>query len=219
MIFKRYRFWLLFILIAFCVFFSSLNLEKINIEHIKELIDSLGFWGPFAYVVFFVVRPIVLIPFNIACAVAGMIWGVGFGFFYLQIAINISSTIEFFIARYLARDFISRHLKGKILDLDEKIAKHGFLTVFLIRIIPNVAWDIQNISLGLTKVKFRDYFLASLLGILPGSFLFMFFGSSIIPLVFNVRNLVIAFGIVFIFLLVFYLVKHKNKLGAQKKST
>ncbi|MBU0469086.1 MAG: VTT domain-containing protein, partial [Candidatus Omnitrophica bacterium] len=115
----------------------------------------------------------------------------------------------FLFARYFGRELVEKHLKGKIQDLDEKIEKHGFLTVLLIRLIPNLPWDVQNLSLGLTKVRFRDYFLATLIGIMPGSFAFVFFGSSLIKVLFDPGNLwMVAVGI----LLFFGLYKLQKKL-------
>jgi uncharacterized membrane protein YdjX (TVP38/TMEM64 family) len=93
-------------------------------------------------------------------------------------------------------------------NLDEKIEKHGFLTVLLIRLIPNVAWDIQNLSLGLTKVKFRDYFFATLIGIIPGSFAFVYFGSSLIKVLFNPKNFWMIIVAILIFAGVYILQKY-----------
>lgn len=216
--------WFKLILLLFLIggiFFGlrSLGIDFSNIkpEEIKTWVDSLGAWGPVLYIVIYILRPLILLPANITSATAGVIWGPGLGFLYLQIAANISSTLEFLIARYFARDFVSRKLKGKLLDLDKKIEKHGFLTVFLIRIIPNVAWDIQNFSLGVTKVKFRDYFFATLIGIMPLSFAVVFFGSSLIQVLTDIRNLWIMAVAIFIFLGVFYLQKYLKKKQAKDK--
>jgi len=124
--------------------------------------------------------------------------------------------VEFLIARYFARRTIEKFLKGKILNINEKIEKHGFLTVLLIRIVPNVAWDIQNLSLGLTRVKFRDYFLATLIGIMPGSFAFVFFGSSLIRVLFNPRNCWIVGIAILVFVGVYYFQKYLKKRQESK---
>ena len=173
---------LIIILILSAIFFIlralSIDFSQVSEEEFKGWVKSLGLWGPIIYIVVYLFRPLILFPAGVLSATAGVIWGPLVGFLYLQIAANISSTAEFLIARYFARDLVAKHLKGKMLNLDEKIERHGFLTVLLIRLIPNVAWDIQNLSLGLTKVKFRQYFIATLIGIMPGSFAFVFFGST-----------------------------------------
>ena len=182
--------------------FRVLNIDfsNVSVETFKEKIHTMGVWGPVAYIVFYLIRPLILFPAGVLSASAGVIWSLWKGFFILQIAANISSTAEFLIARYFARDAVEKMLKGKVADIDEKIEKNGFLTVLLIRLIPNVAWDIQNLGLGLTKVKFRDYFIATLVGIMPGSFAFVFFGSSLIAVVTNPKNwwmIVLAIAVFF----------------------
>lgn len=196
--------------------YLKLDFSKVNEEEFRNWVKSLGLWGPVIYIVVYVFRPLIFFPAGILSAAAGVIWGPVWGFLILQIAANISSTAEFLAARYFARDFIESKIKGKILGLDEKIRRHGFLTVLLIRLIPNVAWDIQNLSLGLTKVRARDYFLATLIGIMPGSFAFVFFGSSLIKALFNPKNFWIIIIAVLVFMGIFYLQKALRKNAAKQ---
>ncbi|MBU1043954.1 MAG: TVP38/TMEM64 family protein [Candidatus Omnitrophica bacterium] len=157
-----------------------IDFSQISSDEFKIKIDSFGIWGPIAYIILYIFRPLILLPAALTSASAGIIWGPLKGFIILQIGANLSAIGEFFIARYFARSAVEKIVKGKMAKLDQAIEKKGFLTVLLIRLIPNVAWDIQNLSLGLTKVKFRDYFLATLIGIMPGSFALVYFGGSLI---------------------------------------
>jgi uncharacterized membrane protein YdjX (TVP38/TMEM64 family) len=136
------------------------------------------------YVVLYLARPLIFFPASILSAAAGAIWGLQ-GFIYLQVAANLSAVAEFLAARYLARDLAERLIQGRFSRIDEAIEKRGFITVLLIRLIPNVAWDIQNLGLGLTRVKFRDYFWATAVGIVPGSLAVVYFGSSLISVIAN----------------------------------
>ena len=189
----------------------DIDFSGVSEEDFKKWVEGMGLWGPIVYIIVYVFRPLILFPAGVLSATAGIIWGTWLGFFYLQIAANISSTVEFLFARYFARNAIEKKLGGKIKNLDEKIEKHGFLTVLLIRLIPNVAWDIQNLSLGLTKVKFRDYFFATLIGIMPGSFAFVFFGSSLIKVLFDPKNIIYVIIAILVFVGVFYLQKTLRK--------
>lgn len=223
--FKSPWFKLIVLLVFLAVVFfllRGLNIDfsKISEDEFKNKINSFGTWGPVIYVAVYLLRPLILFPAGILSASAGLIWGTLKGFLVLQVAANISSTAEFFIARRFARSGIERFLKGRILKLDEKIGKRGFLTVLLIRIIPNAPWDIQNLSLGLTKVKFRDYFWATLIGIMPGSFAFVFFGASLIKVLFNPQNFWWIFLAVAVFVAVYFLQKYlRGRAGRQSKDT
>lgn len=184
--------------------YFNIDFSDVSVESFKEKIDSFGVWGPVIYIIFYLIRPLILFPAGVLSASAGVIWGTGKGFMIVQLAAYISAAAEFFIARYFARDAVERLVKGKMKDIDAGIEKNGFLTVLLIRLIPNVAWDIQNLGLGVTKVKFRDYALATVIGIIPGSFVFVYFGSSFISVVTDPRNFwkmllaCLVFGLVYL---------------------
>jgi uncharacterized membrane protein YdjX (TVP38/TMEM64 family) len=165
----------------------GIDFSHISKERMRETIRSLGVWGPVVYILIYVARPLIFFPAGILSAAAGFIWGFQ-GLVYLLAAANISSTLEFFFARSFGRGAFASLVKGRMLNLDEKIERHGFVTVLLIRLIPNVAWDIQNLSLGLTKVGFRDYFIATFIGIIPGSCALVFFGASLIETLSNPQN-------------------------------
>ena len=184
--------------------YFNVDFSNITVESFKEKIDSFGIWGPVIYIILYVLRPLILFPAAVFSASAGAIWGLK-GLIYLLIGANLSAIVEFIIARYFAREAVEKLIKGKFSGIDKQIEKRGFITVLLIRLIPNVAWDIQNLALGLTKVKFRDYVLATLIGILPGSFALVYFGSSFISVITDPKNfwkIIVAF---LIFGAVYYL--------------
>ncbi len=190
--------------------YLNISFSQVTIGLFKDRINSLGILGPVAYIIFYLLRPLILFPAAVLSASAGVIWGLK-GLIYLLIAANISANAEFFIARYFARQAMEKLIKGKILNLDESIAKHGFLTVLLIRLIPNVAWDIQNLALGITKVKFRDYFLATLIGIIPGSFALVYFGASIINVLTDPKNFWMIIAAILIFAGIYLLQRYLRK--------
>ncbi len=198
-----------FIAAIFFVFkILRIDFSGITEEKFKSWVESLGFWGPLIYIVFYLFRPLIFFPAGVLSAAAGIIWGPFLGFFYLQVAANISANVEFLIGRYFCRGIVEKYLKGKFLSLDKRIERHGFLTVLLVRLIPNLAWDIQNLSLGLTKVKFRHYFPATLAGIMPGSFAFVFLGSSFIKVLFSPKSFWIILVAILFFAAIYYLQKY-----------
>lgn len=196
--------------------YFNIDFSNVSVESFKEKINSFGVWGPVIYIIFYLIRPLILFPAGVLSASAGVIWGAGEGLLFVLIAAYISATAEFLIARYFARDAVERMVKGKMKGVDQAIEKRGFLTVLLIRLIPNVAWDIQNLGLGVTKVKFRDYLLATVIGIIPGSFAFVYLGSSFISVVTDPKNfwkIILAF---LIFGLVYFM-QHKLRLKKKEK--
>ena len=177
--------------------YFHVDFSHVTAESFKKQIDAFGVWGPVIYIILYVLRPLILFPAAVFSASAGAIWGLK-GLGYLLIGANLSAIAEFIFARYFARQAVERWIQDKFSGLDRQIERRGFLTVLLIRLIPNVAWDIQNLALGVTKVRFSDYVLATVIGILPGSFALVYFGSSFISVITDPRNfwkLIIAAGL------------------------
>jgi uncharacterized membrane protein YdjX (TVP38/TMEM64 family) len=168
-----------FVLVFVILRVFNVDYSKISPEMVREKILSFGIWAPIIYIVFYSLRPLILFPAAVTSMVGGLAFGPIFGTVYTVIGGTICAVVEFFIARYFGRGAVARFLKGKLVSVDETIERHGFITVLLIRLIPNAPYDVQNYSLGLTRVKPRDYFFATLFGIIPGTFMFVYLGYSL----------------------------------------
>jgi uncharacterized membrane protein YdjX (TVP38/TMEM64 family) len=68
---------------------------------------------------------------------------------------------------------------AKLSKYEEAIQQNGFLTVLFLRFVPLFPFNGLNFALGLTSIKARDYILGTLLGIIPGTFAYVFFGDSL----------------------------------------
>ena len=102
------------------------------------------------------------------------------GIAFVFIAATLGSSAAFLISRYLARRAIEGKLKGnqKFSSIDRAIGEQGLKIVFLLRLSPIFPFNLLNYGLGLTKVRFRDYVLASF-GMLPGTVLYVYYGKII----------------------------------------
>lgn len=174
------------------VLFAALRLMGINysnmsVAEIKASIKSYGAWAPLMYILIYQIRPFILLPSAIASVAAGIIWGWE-ALIYIYLASIICATWQFFIARYFARDAVERMVNGKAEEIKKYIEKNSLVSVILIRMIPNVVWDIQNLILGLTKIKYWKYILGTIIGILPGSIVFVYFGDSLLSVLLNPRH-------------------------------
>ena len=188
-----YKNWLKFgvILLYFGLVYFVLRVYHIDYTRIKDIdpnivrgqVRALGLWAPIIYVLFYTLRPLILFPATILSILGGVIFGYFWGIIFVFLGAMFSATIEFLMARYFCRNLVIGLVgESNLSRIDKTIQKHGFRTVLLIRLIPNVAFDIQNFSLGLTNVKFKDYLFATLLGIVPVSFAYVYLGHSLIDL-------------------------------------
>jgi len=183
------------------------KLKNIDPQLIRAKIKTLGLWAPVVYVICYALRPLILFPAGVFTILGGIIFGCFWGTVYVILGAMLSAVVEFFLARHFGREVIVQLFKGKTAHVDKAVERHGFKTVLLIRLIPNVAYDIQNFSLGLTRVKFKDYCFATFLGIIPASFLFVYLGYSLV----DFRHAWKIIPIALIFVGVYFFQRHVRK--------
>lgn len=141
-----------------------------------------GFGKPAAavYIFLYALNTVsILPPIGILSLSAGLIFGKVWGAVFLMAAALLGTSCTFFISRFLGRSLVEKLLRGKAKGLDEQLAKKGFVTVLFFRLVPLVPYEALNYVSGLSKIKFRHYFLATSLGIIPGVIISAFFGGAL----------------------------------------
>jgi uncharacterized membrane protein YdjX (TVP38/TMEM64 family) len=110
--------------------------------------------------------------------------GFAFGFVRGAIAVSLGSTLgataAFLAGRTLGRGFVARRVavSPKFAALDRAVGRQGFKIVLLTRLSPLFPFNVLNYAYGLTRVSLRDYVLASWLGMLPATVLYVYVGSA-----------------------------------------
>lgn len=165
---------MIIVIICSLFFIFSDQILQLDEEGIRGYIDSFGAWGPIVYMIMFSV-----IPSGAVIAIAG---GMTFGFYhgsvYTLIGAVIGSSLAFYISRFLGRAALEKRFNPKIKDIDEHIRRGGFLMILILRLIPIVPFNLVSYGAGLANIGFKDYFAATLIGIIPGVLVFTSFGDK-----------------------------------------
>jgi uncharacterized membrane protein YdjX (TVP38/TMEM64 family) len=90
----------------------------------------------------------------------------------------VGSSASFWIGRTLGRDYAASLIGDRLRKYDEAIGRNGFATVLYLRLI-YFPFTAMNFGMGLTKVRFWDYFFGTALGIIAGTFIFTFFVGTL----------------------------------------
>jgi uncharacterized membrane protein YdjX (TVP38/TMEM64 family) len=168
----------LFILAAFyAVRYTPLK-EFLTLERMKGFLDSSGFWAPVIFILIYTAGICLFVPGSLLTALGAAIFGAYRGFLFVLVGAVFGAAAAFFIGRYLGRDYAASVIGDKLKRYDEAIERHGFATVLYLRLI-YFPFTPMNFGMGLTRVRFWDYFWGTLLGILVGTFVFTFFVGTI----------------------------------------
>lgn len=156
----------------------GLDLAHLTPEQVRQAIARFGPLAPAAYLATFG-QPLVPLPASVLCVAGGLIFGPWWGFLHALGGALVRASGQFLLARHLGRGAVERLLKGRAAALDRRIGERAFRTVLLIRIIPNVPFDVQNVALGVSPVGFGPYVGATALGLSPAVFAFVYLGDAL----------------------------------------
>jgi uncharacterized membrane protein YdjX (TVP38/TMEM64 family) len=131
------------------------------------------------FIVFYVMACVLVLPGSLLTLAAGFLFGLGYGFAIVSLASTLGATCAFLVGRFLARDWVAAKLQGlpKFAALDTAVGEQGAVVVLLTRLSPIFPFSLLNYGLGLTQVKLSHYVLASWVGMIPGTLLYVYLGS------------------------------------------
>lgn len=150
----------------------------------QNFIEQFGDYAPIIFLLLASILPILLFPPGIFSVIGGLLFGFKLGAFLTIIAAIIYTNIMFLISRYFARNkienFLEKHLTlkqfNRIFGLNDNKLATFLIICRLIPILPN---SIVSYSYGLTRISFKHYFMANLIGLIPGRLIWLNFGSKL----------------------------------------
>ncbi len=146
-----------------------------------EWTRGAGGLGVGVFAVVYILSTLLLLPGSALTAGAGFLYGPVWGTVLVSPVSVVAATLAFAFGRSFARDWVAERMKnhGRFAAVDKAIEANGFKIVFLLRLSPVFPFNLLNYALGLTRVRLGEYMVASLLGMLPGTFLYVYLGSLV----------------------------------------
>lgn len=148
---------------------------------ILEWTQGLGIWGPVFVVAFYIVACVLFLPGSVLSLGAGFIFKLLVGTITVSIGSTLGACAAFLVGRTVGRNWISRKVavNEKFAAIDDAVGRQGFKIVLLIRLSPIFPFNLLNYAFGLTKVSIGKYALASWIGMLPGTLMYVYFGAGL----------------------------------------
>lgn len=144
---------------------------------IRADIHQLGFYAPPAFILIYAVFTLLFLPKAVLSILAGVTFGLGLGFIYVLIGAMIGATLAFLVSRFLARESVERLAGRHLARLDKLIAPNAFLGIVIARLIPVIPFTLLNYAAGLTVIGLGTFAGASVIGMLPGTFVYVSLGA------------------------------------------
>lgn len=167
-----------FIVACVCLFHFTPAKGLITPQALDNFLEVSGLWAPLVFILIHAVSICLFLPASILSVLGATIFGTCWGFLYVWIGAMAGASGSFFIGRTLGRDFVASLTGDRLSKYENAIERNGFSTVFYLRLM-NLPFTPLNFGMGLTKIRFKDYFFGTAFGAIAGIFILTFFGGTL----------------------------------------
>lgn len=172
--------WLFALALVVGLFFIARELHlQDRLKQGLDWVGQLGPWGPLIFIGLYIVATVLFVPGSALTLGAGALFGVVWGSLYVSAGSTLGATAAFLVGRYVARNAIAKKIEGneRFAAIDKAVANEGWKIVSLTRLSPVFPFALLNYGFGLTQVKLGHYMLASWIGMMPGTVMYVYLGS------------------------------------------
>ncbi|QMT16009.1 TVP38/TMEM64 family protein [Planococcus maritimus] len=177
---KRVIKWFLAALAIVLVIWLSRSVFDVNAEGLRNWILSFGLWAPLVYIIAYTIRPLIFFPASVLSIAGGLAFGAWMGTLYTIIGATLGAALSFVVAKTVGKSLVKKQWTGNAAKIQTQMEQNGFLYVLLFRLIPVINFDLVSYLAAIAKVRFVPFVLATLIGIIPGTFAYNFLGSSFV---------------------------------------
>ena len=152
-----------------------------TVESARRYVESLRPFDKPGFVLAYAVGALFL-PGTLLSFVGAILYGVWWGTLLVWIGATLGSLAPYLVARLIGRTAIETSVgveNRTIQRFDAWIAERGLTGLLLVRFLPIFPYFFVNYACGLLGVRFRDYLIATAVGILPGTFVYQYLFANV----------------------------------------
>ncbi len=166
------------LVLIFAISIAFYYRDDFSVELIKQWVEQVGWWAPVIFIFIYAAAAILFLPGTIFTFAGGIIFGPVLGVLYNLTGATLGAALSFLIARYLASNLVTQHSAGKLKQLINGVESEGWRFVAFVRLVPLFPFNLLNYALGLTKIRFIDYVLATFIFIIPACIAYTYIGYA-----------------------------------------
>ncbi|VAX13904.1 DedA family protein, putative [hydrothermal vent metagenome] len=172
---KLLRFSLLFLLLA-GIALAVMYRDQLDTAALASWVQGAGAAGPLLFMLIYILATVFFVPGSVLTLAGGALFGPLLGTFFNLTAATIGAIISFLAARYLASDWVERKTGGWMKQLITGVESEGWRFIAFTRLVPLFPFNLLNYALGLTRISFSQYVVATYICMLPGAIAYTYLG-------------------------------------------
>lgn len=150
--------------------------DQFDAAALESWVKNAGSAGPIVFMLIYIIGTVFFLPGAVLTLAGGALFGPVLGTFYNLTAATIGAMISFVAARYLAHDWVEKKTGGRMKQLKQGVEGEGWKFVAFVRLVPLFPFNVLNYALGLTRIKFSHYSVATYIFMLPGAIAYTYLG-------------------------------------------
>lgn len=152
--------------------------EHLDVDALAAWIAAAGLAGPLVFMGIYAVATVFFLPGSLLTLAGGALFGPLWGTLYNLAGATLGAGLAFLVARYLAADWVQARAGGILKRLVTGVEAEGWRFVAFTRLVPVFPFNLLNYALGLTRIPFRHYLLATATCMLPGAIAYTWLGYA-----------------------------------------
>lgn len=160
--------------------FLSLEALKANRQALLDFQVSHPVATVAAFMAVYIIQTALSLPgATVLSLAAGAIFGSIMGTLWAVIAATLGATMACIVTRYLLRDAVLAKFGPRLEGLNRELETRGLNYLLFLRLVPLFPFFLINLAAGLTRLPLRTFTLGTLIGIIPGGFVYVNAGASL----------------------------------------
>lgn len=168
----------IFLLLVVGIAAAIIYRENFDAAALETWVKEAGGAGPILFMVIYIIGTVFFLPGSVLTLAGGALFGPVLGTFYNLTAATIGAMVSFIAARYLAHDWVEAKTGGRLKQLKQGVEGEGWKFVAFVRLVPLFPFNLLNYALGLTRIKFSHYSIATYVCMLPGAIAYTYLGYA-----------------------------------------
>lgn len=152
--------------------------DRFDVAALQTWVEGAGSAAPLVFIALYAAATVLFLPGSVITLAGGVLFGPIWGTLWSLAGATLGAALAFLIARYLGGDWIARRAGPRLSRLNDGVAAEGWRFIAFVRLVPLFPFNLLNYALGLTRIAFLPYVLASALFMLPGALAFTWLGYA-----------------------------------------
>jgi uncharacterized membrane protein YdjX (TVP38/TMEM64 family)/rhodanese-related sulfurtransferase len=169
---------LLILVLVVCIAFAIVYRDRFDAAALEVWMQDAGVLAPVVFMLIYALATVLFLPGSVITLAGGALFGPVLGTFYNLTGATLGAVLAFLISRYIASDWVADKAGGRVRQLINGVEGEGWRFVAFVRLVPLFPFNLLNYALGLTKIRFLHYLLATYVFMLPGAIAYTYVGYA-----------------------------------------